>query len=303
MEETIACPSCGRRVLLPEHLSGQEVRCPGCTGVFVARDNAPPKPPVIEGAVQTGVPMATPVSPRDYHAERGGRSAAVWEEIEDDRDRPAPVSLPEELPGGGLATAVMVLLAVNVLADLGAMAVAAALLQQPANARPEINLAECLQPLVYLPTAIVFCVWMYRSYKNLTLFGVRGLKYSAGWAAGSFFVPILNLFRPYQIAQEMWQASDPDVPPEEPTAWRRTPSSGLMVAWWAFWIISNVLYQIVFQMTMKGQGDEEALAVSSIIADGVSCVAALFAILVVKSLRARQERKFQALVGRWATQS
>ena len=33
----------------------------------------------------------------------------------------------------------------------------------------------------------------------------------AGWAIGPWFVPILNLFRPWQIAVETWEGSDPDM--------------------------------------------------------------------------------------------
>ncbi|MBM3996772.1 MAG: DUF4328 domain-containing protein [Planctomycetes bacterium] len=32
-----------------------------------------------------------------------------------------------------------------------------------------------------------------------------GLTYTSGWAVRCWFVPILNFYRPVQIAQEIWR--------------------------------------------------------------------------------------------------
>src|ERR1700687_396594 len=34
MATTVVCPACSRRLRLPDHLLGQEVRCPGCKKIF-----------------------------------------------------------------------------------------------------------------------------------------------------------------------------------------------------------------------------------------------------------------------------
>ncbi len=49
---------------------------------------------------------------------------------------------------------------------------------------------------------IMFIVWFYFAYRNLARIG-KGLNHDAGWAIGAWFVPILNLFRPYAIYGEM----------------------------------------------------------------------------------------------------
>jgi tetratricopeptide (TPR) repeat protein len=52
MNETIACPHCRRRLLLPEEHLGRQVRCPSCQATFRAGADAiqaaPPAPPVLE---------------------------------------------------------------------------------------------------------------------------------------------------------------------------------------------------------------------------------------------------------------
>jgi hypothetical protein len=47
-------------------------------------------------------------------------------------------------------------------------------------------------------TAVVFFIWLTRSYKNLRALGVEP-QYTTGWVIGSWFVPLLNLVRPLQI--------------------------------------------------------------------------------------------------------
>ncbi len=46
-------------------------------------------------------------------------------------------------------------------------------------------------------------MWFRRAYFNLHQ-KVSYLSHSEGWAAGSWFVPIVNLYRPYQIMKEIY---------------------------------------------------------------------------------------------------
>jgi hypothetical protein len=62
---------------------------------------------------------------------------------------------------------------------------------------------------VYIATAVAFLMWLYRASNNVAAFGQR-TQHSSGWAVGSFFVPIMNLFVPYQATKDIWQKSEPD---------------------------------------------------------------------------------------------
>jgi hypothetical protein len=212
------------------------------------------------------------------------------------------------LPGRARGVIAIVLLAVGILIDLASIGFEGVRLHgmaaKPAGAGKaaaveDEDLAEllanptvCVQPVIYIATVVVFCLWIYRAYKNLSLLGVSGLRYSAGWAVGSFFVPILNLYRPCQIAQEMWRASDPDTPAEEPRAWRQASGSAVIGFWWGFWLISNVVQNVAFRMNMSGQGGSEARVIG-MAGDGLSIVAALFAILMIKKVRDRQVARYE----------
>ena len=63
------------------------------------------------------------------------------------------------------------------------------------------------QLAVFLVTAVYWLVWLHRSYANLSAVGVRKTRFTAGWAVGYWFVPIANLWRPYQVMKDLWLRS------------------------------------------------------------------------------------------------
>jgi hypothetical protein len=97
--------------------------------------------------------------------------------------------------------------------------------------------------------AIVFVVWTHRTYRNVGALGASGLRYRSGWAIGAWFVPVLAFWRPKQIVNDTWRASDRELPASAARAdWggRRTPL--LMTAWWALWIVGAVAERLTFQI-------------------------------------------------------
>jgi hypothetical protein len=52
-------------------------------------------------------------------------------------------------------------------------------------------------------TAILFIRWFRRAYRNVEPLGGER-RFKTGWAIGGWFVPFLNLWRPEQIANDIW---------------------------------------------------------------------------------------------------
>ena len=84
-----------------------------------------------------------------------------------------------------------------------------------------------------IASAIPLLMWKYRIAENLRSFNRAELRFSPGWAVGWWFVPIWNLFKPYQVMQEFWKGSDPSIPLDQPTGWVQSPGSNLISWWWA----------------------------------------------------------------------
>lgn len=85
--------------------------------------------------------------------------------------------------------------------------------------------------LLYFATGVCFLAWLHRAYGNLRSLGARQLDSSPGWAVVSFFIPILNLFRPYQIVRETWRHSHPALPAGQITMAQSNNYSTVIVGW------------------------------------------------------------------------
>jgi hypothetical protein len=140
--------------------------------------------------------------------------------------------------------------------------------------------------VIFIVTAIVFLMWLHRSSSNLTAFGYwKSQGYSPAWTVGSFFVPIVNLFVPYQVTKYVWQKSRPAT--AEPFSFSNSPP-GFFPAWWGFWLASNFVTNIHFRMSGR-EGPRTATAIVGIISEVLSIAAAGFAIEVIREIDRRQE--------------
>ncbi|HEV2764302.1 MAG TPA: DUF4328 domain-containing protein, partial [Pyrinomonadaceae bacterium] len=148
---------------------------------------------------------------------------------------------------------------------------------------------------VYLLTVVLFCVWIYRAYKNLPALGNarQSLQFSPGWAVGYFFIPFVNLVMPYRATKEIWQKSTPVEPDEDPAlAYLKDPPA-LLPAWWAAWLFSNFANNLLFRFSLDAETPETLLTLTKLsLAVGVlNIAAAVLAVLVVKAIDERQEAR------------
>lgn len=146
----------------------------------------------------------------------------------------------------------------------------------------------------FIVTAIAFCLWIHRSHRNLPALGVRDLKYSPAWAVGGFFVPILSLYRPYQVTKEIWKASDPEVGPD----WQDAPTSPLITWWWVTFIVSSFVGYFLLRMTLSAEtiSDFMSLTVMTLVIDIVDIPVAVLAVMLVRTIDQRQTMKNQQIL-------
>ena len=143
---------------------------------------------------------------------------------------------------------------------------------------------------VYIATVVVFLMWLYRVSNNVASFG-ETRQTSAGWAVGYFFIPIANLFMPYQAIKEIWKKSGPKAADAFSDG---VSPPGFFPAWWGFWIASNITSNISFRMTME-EAPAGASATVGILSEVLSIAAAFFAIQVIKEIDRRQEERARNL--------
>lgn len=153
------------------------------------------------------------------------------------------------------------------------------------------------QSVLYIASAVVFLMWVYRTHKNLPPLGAAGLRFTPGWAVGWFFVPIMSLFRPYQAVAEISKASDPNVDATGGTSWKSVSPSPLVRWWWAFFLISSYVGYIVFRIALpivlysEELSDFLTLTYANMVCDAIDVVGILITILMVKRITQLQETK------------
>ena len=146
---------------------------------------------------------------------------------------------------------------------------------------------------VYITVVVLFCVFINVTRKNARALGSEGMRFSPGWTVGYFFIPIINLFRPYQAVTEIVKASDPDVAVDSQYGWRES-SSAITGWWWATWLTAGVTRNFANRFyAFRVDTLEKAIKaeVASIGAQSLYIIAAILAICVVYTIHTRQTRK------------
>jgi Domain of unknown function (DUF4328) len=197
-----------------------------------------------------------------------------------------------------LAEAVALLYQVELLKDQGADVVVGA---TPSGGNA-VTVIALIRGLVFIATVVFWCMWQHRVQTNAILLTTGGLEFTPGWAVGWWFIPIANLWKPWQAARELWKASHGG------DAWRRLETWSLLGWWWAVWMASLVHVHeggISFGTT---RNDNARATVSDVMVNDrwlvvslvLSVIAAFLAIKIVQAIGELQEnapRPAPALVG------
>lgn len=143
-----------------------------------------------------------------------------------------------------------------------------------------------LEVVVYLATIVMFLFWLHRSYENLPAFGVRKneLKYSSGWAVGSFFIPFVSLVVPYRAIKELWTRSVPNAG----DLFSNQSPPGVFPVWWGVWLISNFANQIYFRVSWRTELSPEIESLVGMFTAFLDLLAAVLALMVVREIDRQQ---------------
>jgi uncharacterized protein DUF4328 len=159
-------------------------------------------------------------------------------------------------------------------------------------------LVGLFQGLMVVPIAVAFCFWIHRASANLEGLGYVDQDYSPGWAVGWFFVPFLNLVRPYQVMREIWNASRPILDDGTVLAtteiMRMNETPVPVVGWWGVYLLYGLAGQLHASFTMgaKTLSDLITTTYMQMVVDVIALLSALLAIHVVRTVTRMQEERF-----------
>ena len=134
------------------------------------------------------------------------------------------------------------------------------------------------QFLTFICTLVFFMIWIHGYIKNLIAMGITDLRFSPTWAVWCFFIPVINLWKPYQVLREMWLASEKHNNPNVLQGVRPP----LHIMWWH--LIMLGYYQLLnLQLIAKTPGIGAGWAYTFILAT-------IWAGMTINLIRQLQER-------------
>jgi hypothetical protein len=136
--------------------------------------------------------------------------------------------------------------------------------------------------IVSIISAVTFIQWFRRAYFNLHSL-VPNLTYTEGWAAGSWFVPVIGFFRPYQIMVELYNKTIARLV-ERKLFDNQSFDLSFVKVWWALWIIVSIIGRVVYKYISEAETLEKFIdcTVFSIVESLLYIPLSLITIKVIK---------------------
>ena len=136
-------------------------------------------------------------------------------------------------------------------------------------------------PYLIMVIGSVFVVarWIYNAAKSNQEAGIEGLENSPAWSVGWFFIPIMNLFKPYFALKEHYFAR------LKTDEW---PSKNAMTTfhlWWASWIATNVLSNRSLRASMNDDVNLDMLVSVSFTDIGADIAQILSCLALIKIMK------------------
>ncbi len=136
-----------------------------------------------------------------------------------------------------------------------------------------------------LVSAVAFLMWTSTLTKRLIELGVTNMKYAPTWSVLGFLIPILNLFRPYQVMSELWRASEVVPGPDDPWVKRQAPM--IVGVWFAILIVESIVGRLVSRASFDTIEQVMQTAWLTVLSDALGAFTALAALRLVAETDAR----------------
>ena len=145
--------------------------------------------------------------------------------------------------------------------------------------------------LVFCGGGIIVFKWIKLANQNVRALGAKNLSFTPGWSVGWFFIPVANLFKPFNAVNELWSAS------HSPENWKADDKNGAVQKWWGLWIVSNGLIQLSNNLEKNADSIDKIIQLSYINIGGeiLWIILSLSLISLVRQISTVQVERFSQL--------
>jgi hypothetical protein len=143
-----------------------------------------------------------------------------------------------------------------------------------------------ISALALLAAAAVFIIWLWRVRWNAEMFCRGQHRFTRGWVLGCWLVPVVNLWYPKQVVDDIVAASDPRTDPHT-LSLKEIPGTQLVWAWWITWVIGLVTGNIVQRGVLAGAsqlGDLRTNVILSSVSALFTTGAAVLAVILIQRI-------------------
>jgi hypothetical protein len=147
--------------------------------------------------------------------------------------------------------------------------------------------------IAYIISAVTFIRWFRRAYYNLHT-KIDYLNYSENWASSSWIVPVVNLYRPYQIMKELYQETR-ELLTNNGITRSFNLSTNLLIWWWTIWVINNILGQIIYRFSMNADTVDKLIfsTTANMLSNIIGIPLALITIKIIKDYSASESLLYE----------
>jgi hypothetical protein len=143
-----------------------------------------------------------------------------------------------------------------------------------------------LSLLAIAASATVFLTWLWRARGNSELMSATEHRLSRGWTIGAWFCPVVNLWFPRRIMDDIWRSSHPDVRADKHLV-ASLPLSPLVRVWW-FTVIADYVMWFLHRLQSRNSevtlGSLKTLAVYSTISTVLVIASGILLIRVIRQI-------------------
>lgn len=142
-----------------------------------------------------------------------------------------------------------------------------------------------VQLLIYVVSSIWILRWISVACSNTRSLAAGPMKFSPGWSVGWYFIPFLNLWKPYQAMKEIWRVSanpgNPDIGDD----------SGLLSLWWFLYLVVSFSGNAAFRLSLRAEEVSQWLAANVLtqISDVFGIPLAIVLMVMVRRIHDNQE--------------
>lgn len=144
--------------------------------------------------------------------------------------------------------------------------------------------------IAWVVSVVMFLRWLYRIAENAQIYGGHRVRTSPAMSVAYWFIPIVGLYRPYQVVKSLYWASHPPRSKLEGDWVGRMPA--ILPLWWTTWVVANLVGNVSLRLWFSDRPNASSTAVwLDVAALPFSTVSGVCALAVVWSIQARQESR------------